>query len=106
MSSSFGIICILCNDEIRHDLKTILQHVATFHPHALLDVAAVAPPPAIDHDVAVDLLFECIFFQWCDESFPDLSSSTVHIFNAHVAPVDDVAGDNSVCCGSCFSCFF
>ncbi|GJW79861.1 putative nucleotidyltransferase, ribonuclease H [Tanacetum coccineum] len=32
MSSSSGIICILCNDEIRHDPKAIQQHVSSFHP--------------------------------------------------------------------------
>ncbi|GJV05179.1 putative reverse transcriptase domain-containing protein [Tanacetum coccineum] len=34
MSSSSGIICILCNDEIRHDPKAIQQHVSSFHPNA------------------------------------------------------------------------
>ncbi|GJW79858.1 hypothetical protein Tco_0143833 [Tanacetum coccineum] len=32
MSSSSGIICILCNDEIHHDPKAIQQHVSSFHP--------------------------------------------------------------------------
>ncbi|GJS42126.1 hypothetical protein Tco_0567169 [Tanacetum coccineum] len=64
--------------------------------------AAPPPPPAVDdHDdsYGLDLLFESIYCQWCSEIFPDLDSSTMHIFSAHVvAPLAD--------CGSCFSCFF
>ncbi|GJX55965.1 hypothetical protein Tco_0285862, partial [Tanacetum coccineum] len=84
------------------------SRVAATAPHAVdHDVVVAAAPPAVNvvfSDLyGLDLLFEedsCIFCQWCGESFFDLSSSTVHIFFAHVA------GDNSVFCGSCFSFFF
>ncbi|GKF61999.1 hypothetical protein Tco_0182053 [Tanacetum coccineum] len=76
-----------------------------FHLDALPAAAAPPPPPPAvdDHDdsYGLDLLFESIYCQWCGEIFPDLDSSTMHIFSAHVvAPLDDVAD-----CGSCFSCF-
>ncbi|GKA49847.1 hypothetical protein Tco_0742920 [Tanacetum coccineum] len=52
-----------------------------------LPAAAPPPPPAVDdHDdsYGLDLLFESIYCQWCGEIFPDLDSSTMHIFSAHV----------------------
>ncbi|GJR70492.1 ribonuclease H-like domain-containing protein [Tanacetum coccineum] len=92
---------------IEIDIHLVQDMVTAGQVRVLHDALPAAPPPpprvVDDHDdsYGLDLLFESIYCQWCGEIFPDLDSSTMHIFSAHVvAPLDDVAD-----CGSCFSCF-